>query len=178
MTGTPITPGAEADTPIRFAVLTASDRCAAGEAQDTSGPAVRSMMESRLGGECVEAAVLPDDETRLSAKLRAWCDGARGEAPDLVLTVGGTGLGPRDVTPEATRAILEREHPGIAELMRAHGIQKTALAALARGVAGTRRRTLIINLPGSERGASESLEALLDVLGHAVRMVRGGDHSG
>ena len=174
MTGTPTT-RAE-DAPIRFSVLTASDRCAAGTSEDTSGPAVRRMMEERLGGACAGAAVLPDDASRIGAKLVAWCDAPAHDAPDLILTTGGTGLGPRDVTPEATRAVLEREHAGLVELMRSRCFERTPLAALARGIAGTRRRTLIVNLPGSERGATESLDAILDVLPHAIRMLRGADH--
>ena len=162
-----------AEGPIRFCVLTVSDRCAAGAMEDRSGPAVRAIVEKRLGGECVGTAVQADEAEKITAKLRAWVEGTH---PDLVLTTGGTGLGPRDVTPEATRRVLEREHSGLVELIRLRGLEKTPLVYLSRGIAGTCGRTLILNLPGSERGAAESLEAVVDVLGHAVEMLRGGDH--
>ena len=166
------------DPPIRFCVLTISDRCAAGTAQDTSGPAVRRIMEERLHATCVETTIVPDDEDFISTRLCVWIDDTPSTqpAPDLILTTGGTGLGPRDVTPEATRRILEREHAGLAELMRARGATKTPKAYLSRAIAGTRAQTLIINLPGSPRGAIESLEAILDLLPHAIAMLRGADH--
>ncbi len=164
---------------VTFAVLTASDRRASGEAEDTSGPAVRAMLENRLGARCLGAAILPDDHERLAAKLADWADhgAADGEPPpDLICTTGGTGLAPRDVTPEATRAILHREHTGIPELMRLRCLEHSPHTYLSRAAAGTRNRTLVINLPGSERGAVESLEAILDVLPHAIRTLRGEDH--
>jgi molybdenum cofactor synthesis domain-containing protein len=127
------------------------------------------MVEAR-GGEIVEYVVSPDERAVIADQLRAWCDGG---AVDLVLTTGGTGLTRRDVTPEAVGDIAERTVPGIAEAMRAEGLRHTPKAMLSRSVAVTRGRTLIITLPGSERGARESLEAVIEVLPHAVELLRG-----
>jgi molybdenum cofactor synthesis domain-containing protein len=147
-------------------VITASDRSAAGERADTSGTAVAQ----RLGelGLKVERMVVPDEQARLEATLVAAAARHR-----LVVTTGGTGLTPRDVTPQATTAVLDYEVPGLAELMRAEGRRHTPMAALSRGVVGVRGGTLIINLPGSPRGAVESLEALLPVLPHALETLAG-----
>jgi len=151
-------------------VLTISDRCAAGKMTDTAGPAVAAM----LGRECpqaeIEAALLPDDEDAIAAKLEDFA--GRGAA--LVVTVGGTGLGPRDRTPEATLRVIDREAPGLAEAMRAKGAERNPYAWLSRGVAGLRGVTLIVNLPGSKRGAEESLEAILPLLRHAIEIAAGG----
>lgn len=156
---------------IRAAILTVSDRCSRGEAVNGSGPALTAMVRDRLGGEVVDAACVPDERERISAALRAWAEPSR--RIDLVLSTGGTGLSPRDVTPEAALEVLERRHDGLMELARARCGAKTARAYLSRGVAGTVGRTLVITLPGSVRGATETLEALLDVLPHAIETLRG-----
>jgi molybdenum cofactor biosynthesis protein B len=152
---------------MRAAVLTVSDRASAGLMADESGPAVRRLLAA-AGVEVTGVDVLPDERDRIAAFL---VEAARGH--ELVVTTGGTGLGPRDVTPQATRSVLDYEVPGLAELMRAAGFRKTPLAALSRSLAGVRGRALIVNLPGSVRGATESLEAILPALGHAATMLRG-----
>ena len=157
----------------RVAVLTVSDRSARGERPDAGGPAVASAAEKR-GWTVAERAVVADDRAAVAARLRAWCEGPG--AVDLVLTTGGTGFGPRDLTPEATRDVLEREAPGVAERVRRVTEGLTPLAALSRGVCGTRGRTLLLNLPGSPKGAVESLEAAADLLEHALHTLSGGDH--
>ena len=156
------------------AILTVSDRCSRGETVDTSGPALAALCRDRLGAEVVATACVPDVRALIATQLRDWATVA--PRPDVILTTGGTGLGPRDVTPEATLDVLERRHAGLMELVRLRGSQQTPRAFLSRGEAGTLGRSLIVNLPGSERGATESLQALLDVLPHAVAMLRGGDH--
>lgn len=165
---------------IRAAVLTVSDRCWRGEAVDTSGPALVQMLRERLAAEVVATACVPDEVAQISEQLEKWATGdAAGEDAahvDLVLTTGGTGLGPRDVTPEATLPLLDRQHLGLMQLVYLRCWQATPRVFLSRGVAGTISRTLVINLPGSRRGATESLEALLDVLPHAIETMRGGDH--
>lgn len=156
---------------LRAAVLTLSDRCSRGESVDTSGPALAETLRQRLGAEVVRHDCLPDDRVLIAKTLCGWADGPA--APDLILTTGGTGLAPRDVTPEATLEVLERRHSGLMELVRRRCYEKTPRAYLSRGEAGVRKRTLIINLPGSRRGAVESLEALLDILPHAIETLRG-----
>jgi molybdenum cofactor synthesis domain-containing protein len=158
---------------LRIGVLTVSDRSSRGERKDESGPALATLAAER-GWPAVVSGVVPDQRGRISAVLRRWC--ARKDAPDVVFTTGGTGLGPRDVTPEATLAVLQRPAPGLSELMRSRGLLKTPFAALSRAVCGVRGRTLIVNLPGSPRGARESFSAVADLLPHAVRMLKGGDH--
>ncbi|MFA9477006.1 molybdenum cofactor biosynthesis protein B [Phycisphaerales bacterium AB-hyl4] len=157
--------------PARVAVLTVSDRCSRGEAADTSGPALVAMARERLGADVVATACVADEVEAIGAQLRMWA--CEAPAPDLVLTTGGTGLAPRDVTPEATAAVLERRHEGLLELARRRCYKKTPRTYLSRGEAGTLARTLIINLPGSQRGATEMLEALLDILPHAIETLRG-----
>jgi molybdopterin adenylyltransferase len=157
--------------PVRVAVLTLSDRCSRGEAVDTSGPALAEMARQRLGAEVVAQTCVPDDRATIAQVLRRWVD--ESPKPDLILTTGGTGLAPRDVTPEATLEVLDRRHSGLMELVRRRCYDQTPRAYLSRGEAGARRRTLIINLPGSQRGATESLEALLDILPHALETLRG-----
>lgn len=154
---------------IRAGILTVSDKGSRGERADTSGAAVRELLVG-IGGEVGRYDVVPDERERIAETLRAWCDG--GEL-DLVLTTGGTGLSARDVTPEATLDVAERLIPGIAEAMRAEGLRHTPMAMLGRGVAVVRGRTLVINLPGSEKGARESLGAVLGALAHAVDLLRG-----
>lgn len=152
-----------------FAVLTISDRCAAGQMTDTAGPAVVDLLGRAWPQADVEATLLADDEDAIAAKLEYFAN--RGAA--MVLTAGGTGLGPRDRTPEATRRAIDREAPGLAEAMRTKGAERNAYAWLSRGVAGLRGATLIVNLPGSKRGAEESLEAILPLLRHAIEIAAG-----
>ncbi|MGA3131617.1 MAG: MogA/MoaB family molybdenum cofactor biosynthesis protein [Terracidiphilus sp.] len=153
-----------------LAVLTISDRCSAGQMTDTAGPAIVELLGSEWPRAEIHTALLPDDEDAITAALEEL--GRRGAA--LVLTVGGTGLGPRDRTPEATRRVIEREAPGLAEAMRHKGAERNAFAWLSRGVAGLRGATLIVNLPGSKRGAGESLQAILLLLRHAIEVAAGG----
>ncbi len=154
---------------IQAAVLTVSDRCARGEATDTAGPAVAALLERELGAHIYAADILPDDAERISQWLREMA----GRGIDLILTVGGTGFAPRDVTPEATRAVVERPTPGLDEAMRAASLAKTPHAMLSRGTSGIRGRTLIVNLPGSERGATENLLAIIPALPHGIEKLRG-----
>ena len=150
-------------------VLTISDRCSCGEAADTAGPAVVSQLE-RLGMHVYANQVLPDEQSLIADRLRHY---AGGHSIDLVLTVGGTGFSPRDVTPEATRAAVERLAPGLDEAMRAASAAKTPHAMLSRGVSGIRGSTLIVNLPGSERAAVENLGVIAPALPHALQKLRG-----
>lgn len=154
---------------FRVGLLTISDKGAAGERQDTAGPALRELLDPR----CFAVAcyqIVPDESEQIVATLVSWSDK---EKLDLILTAGGTGPSPRDLTPEATLAVAERLVPGIPEAMRAAGLAKTPHAMLSRGVAVIRGTTLIINLPGSLKGATESLEAVLPALPHALEKLRG-----
>jgi len=156
----------------KAAILTVSDSCAGGEREDRSGPAAREVLTA--GGFAVcEERVVPDDQDAIARELVRLADE---RALDLVFTTGGTGLGPRDVTPEATASVCERLVPGFGELMRAEGRKSTPNAMLSRGIAGLRGRTLIVNLPGSPRAVRECLEAIAGLLPHAVEMMRGGGH--
>ncbi|CAN5668950.1 hypothetical protein BH10ACT3_BH10ACT3_02990 [soil metagenome] len=159
---------------LRVAVLTVSDRASSGTYEDLTGPAIDALVEERLDATVAERRLVPDDHDTIAAQLAAWADDGQ---VDLVLTNGGTGLAPRDVTPEATRSVLDVEAPGIGELMRAAGLAHTPFAALARQVAGRRGRTIIVNLPGSVKGATESLDAVVDVLGHACATAKSGSRS-
>lgn len=159
------------NTPIRVGVLTVSDRCSQGEAQDLSGPAIARICRERLGAHVVRTDCVPDDPATLEARFREWSDPALGL--DLILSTGGTGLAPRDHTPEAAMRVIDRPAPGLMELARIRCSTKTVRVYLSRGVAGVARRTLIITLPGSVRGATENLEALLDILPHAIETLRG-----
>ena len=152
---------------IRFGILTLSDRSARGERLDASGPALANLIRAE-GWSVVEQALLPDEESAIRAILISWADS--GEL-DIILTTGGTGFSPRDVTPEATRAVIEREAPGLAEAMRAASLKITPHAMLSRVVAGIRKKTLIINLPGSPKGAVENLQVVTPVLPHAVQLL-------
>ncbi len=157
------------DRPLRARILVLSDRAASGEREDRSGPALRDLMH-QFGWKVVACEVLPDEFEQIRQRLLAWTEA---EDCDLIVTCGGTGLAPRDVTPEATRAVIEREIPGLAELMRFEGWKKTRAAMLSRAVAGTRRGKVIVNLPGSVRGARESLEHIQELLPHAVDLAQG-----
>jgi molybdenum cofactor synthesis domain-containing protein len=161
---------------IRVAILTVSDRCSRGEAKDTSGPALAELAAAMLGAEVVAAACVPDESAQIAGQLLAWA--TEEPKPDLILTTGGTGLGPRDVTPEATLEVLQRRHPGLLELARLRCMETShsARVFLSRGEAGTIGQSLVINLPGSQRGATEFFQALADVLPHAIAMLRGGGH--
>ena len=153
---------------IRIGILTLSDRSSRGERTDASGPALADLVRAQ-GWSVAEQAILADDESAIRAKLSAWADGGK---LDVILTTGGTGFALRDVTPEATRAIVHREAPGLAEAMRAESLKKTPHAMLSRGMAGIRGRTLIVNLPGSPKGAVENLQTILPVLPHAVQLLK------
>ncbi len=152
---------------IRFGILTLSDRSARGERADASGPALANLIQAE-GWSVVVQSLLPDEEYAIRERLIAWADS--GEL-DVILTTGGTGFAPRDVTPEATRAVIERESPGLAEAMRAASLKITPHAMLSRIVTGIRRKTLIINLPGSPKGAVENLQVVMPVLPHAVQLL-------
>ena len=154
---------------MRVGIVTSSDMGARGEREDTSGAAIRELL-GPLDAEIATYRVVPDEREQIVAVLCSWCDVER---LDLILTTGGTGLGPRDVTPEATLAVVERIVPGIPEAMRAEGQRHTPFASLSRAVAGVRGRTLIVNLPGSESGVRESLGVILPVLLHAVALLTG-----
>jgi molybdopterin adenylyltransferase len=157
---------------MRVAILTISDTVSRGERPDRSGPAVRERC-AKLRWKIVIEEILPDDQAKLSAGLARLADA--GDV-DAILTTGGTGLGPRDVTPEATKEICEKLVPGLSELMRERGRQSTPRAVLSRAVVGVRGSVLIVNLPGSPKGAVESLDAVADLLPHAVEVLRGARH--
>jgi molybdenum cofactor synthesis domain-containing protein len=158
---------------LRLAILTISDAGSRGERADTSGDAIASWAEAR-GYQLAARALVPDETGRIAMALVAWADG---DAVDLILTTGGTGLTPRDITPEATRAVVDREAPGIAEALRMSVYPRFPRAALSRGIAGVRGRTLIVNLPGSTGGVRDGLAVLDAVVDHAVQLVRGEDTS-
>lgn len=157
--------------PIRAAVLTSSDRCAGGLTPDLSGPAVSALLMDRLQARIIATACVPDDLSKLEAKFREWSRPESGI--DLIVSTGGTGLSPRDVTPEAALRIIDRPHPGLMELARARTGSASPKAYLSRGIAGAAAHTLILTLPGSPKGATEQLEALLDLLPHAIQLLRG-----
>ncbi|MGE5462394.1 MAG: MogA/MoaB family molybdenum cofactor biosynthesis protein [Syntrophothermus sp.] len=153
---------------LRIGILTVSDRSSRGEREDASSPALARLVEGQ-GWTVTRQTILPDDQAAIRELLIAWADG--GEL-DVVLTTGGTGFAPRDVTPEATRAVIDREAPGLAEAMRAASLKITPHAMLSRIVTGIRKRTLIVNLPGSPKGAAENLQVVIPVLPHAIQLLR------
>ncbi len=159
----------EKPLPPQAAVITLSDRCAAGIAEDKSGPAIAQRLKAE-GYTVIETLLLPDDRAKLEQALIRLCDQRQ---PDLILTTGGTGLSPRDVTPEATLAVAERNVPGIAEAIRAASLAITPRAMLGRGVSVTRGRTLIVNLPGSVKACQESMDVFLGQMPHAISLLRG-----
>lgn len=152
---------------ITAAVITMSDKGSRGEREDLSGPAIAELLRE-IDIEVAHYEVIPDEKALIKKRLIHYSN-----LVDIILTTGGTGLSPRDVTPEATREVIEREVPGIAEAMRLEGLRKTKRAMLSRAVAGVRGRTLIINLPGSPKAIKEGLEAILEVIPHAVEKIRG-----
>jgi molybdopterin adenylyltransferase len=151
------------------AVLTISDSVSFGSRADRSGPAVRDRLE-QLGWHVTVMETIPDESAEIGSRLATLADGGQVSA---IFTTGGTGVAPRDVTPEATRAVVDREIPGLAELMRARGRESTPLAVLSRSIVGTRGRVLIINLPGSPKGAVESLDAIVELVPHVLELLRG-----
>jgi len=154
---------------ITAAILTISDKGSTGEREDLSGPAISSEIE-KLNIKIIEYAIVPDEKSAIITRLKDWADSGK---MDIIFTTGGTGLARRDVTPEATMAVIDREIPGLAEVMRARSMQKTPMAALSRAVAGLRGSCLIINLPGSPRAVHECLEAIMPALPHAVEIIKG-----
>jgi molybdopterin adenylyltransferase len=157
---------------LRVFILTVSDSVSSGKGEDRSGPAVATRCRE-LGWEIVSSEVIADDFTAIQTLLRRTADAS---TADVILTTGGTGFGPRDVTPEATTEVAERLAPGLAELMRAEGLKKTKLAVLSRAVAAIRGNSIIINLPGSPKGAVESLDAVAELLPHAIKVLHGARH--
>lgn len=153
---------------IRFGILTLSDRSARGEREDASGPALAHHIRAESYS-VIRQQILPDDESAIRETLIAWADS---DEFDVILTTGSTGFAPRDVAPEATRAVIQREAPGLAEAMRAESLSETKHAMLSRAMAGIRGRTLIVNLPGSPKGAVENLQTIFPVLSHAVQLLR------
>ncbi|MFQ6758282.1 MAG: MogA/MoaB family molybdenum cofactor biosynthesis protein [Deltaproteobacteria bacterium] len=151
-------------------ILTISDKGSRGEREDTSGPQLREMLNEQ-GYSVVAYTVVPDEVAIIEETLRTWADELK---IDLILSTGGTGVSPSDRTPEATRSVLDREIPGIGEAMRLASLQKTPNAILSRGIAGIRKQSLIINLPGSKKAAKENLEAVLPALQHAIYKIKGG----
>ncbi len=153
---------------FQVGVLTLSDKGSKGERTDTSGPIIQGLLDERY--EVAIYEIVPDEKALIEAKLRDWSDQRR---LSLILTTGGTGVAPRDVTPDATLAVIDKQVPGMAEAMRYASLQKTPMAVISRAVAGIRGTTLIINLPGSPKGAKECLEAVLPALPHALEKIAG-----
>ena len=157
---------------FKVGILTISDRCSRGETEDESGKIIKEIIKN-AGGEVGSYDIVPDETNLIKDKLLSYCDDFK---KGLVLTTGGTGLGPRDVTPEATRQISDKEIPGISELIRMEGLKKTRRAVLSRGISAIRGNSIIINLPGSPKGVKESLMAIIDLIPHALDMLKGKGH--
>ena len=155
--------------PVSVGILTISDRCSRGEAEDASGLVLREWAVHQLGAEVKLQAVVPDERELIKTTLMAWSE----QGLHLILTTGGTGFSPRDVTPEATREVIEREAPGLAEAMRWEGLKKTPHAMLSRAVAGIRGQTLIVNLPGSPKAVREGLDVILPAIPHGIEILSG-----
>lgn len=154
---------------MRVGILTVSDRAFSQQVEDQSGPLIRRLVEDLLGWDITDMSTVPDEQEQIKQKLISWADSVR---LDVIFTTGGTGFAPRDVTPEATRAVIEREAPGLAEAMRAASLRVTPHAMLSRAVCGIRAQTLIINLPGSPKAAKENLDTLIPVLPHALELLK------
>jgi len=154
---------------MQIAILTISDACSRGERKDESGDVIASWVTARKATVAARSLV-PDETLDIVRVLVAWCDN---DEADLVITTGGTGLAPRDVTPEATRTVIEREAPGIAEELRRHGMASTKYSMISRGVAGVRNKTLIVNLPGSPKGVEDGLKVVDQIADHAIKLIRG-----
>lgn len=157
-------------TPLRCGILTLSDKGSIGEREDTSGPLIQEMLDS-IEGKVEEYLIIPDQVPKIKSTLIEWCDRLK---LDLIITTGGTGVSPNDVTPEATREVIEIEIPGISEAMRYESLKKTPHAMLSRGICGIRGQCLIINLPGSKKAVKENLEVALPALRHAIYKIKGG----
>ena len=158
-------------TAPRVVILTVSDRCSRGETVDTSGPTLQALAVQHLSATIVHAECLADDMEALAQFFAHWSE--ESHTIDLILSTGGTGLAPRDITPEALRTVMHREHAGLMDLSRLRCLQKTPRTFLSRGIAGTINRTLVITLPGSPRGCTEMFEAIADILPHAIETLRG-----
>ena len=155
---------------MRVAILTISDRSSRGERPDEGGPLIAQIIRETLKWDCSLTQIVPDDLDQIRGVLVEWCDSNRA---DLILTTGGTGFAPRDVTPEATRSVIEREAPGIPEALRSASLRITQHAMLSRAVAGIRKQTLIINLPGNPKAVRENLDVLIPILPHALGLLKG-----
>lgn len=166
---------AEQQTAYTAAILTVSDKGSRGEREDRSGQVIRDLL-AQVPCDIVRYDIVPDERPVIADRLRVWADAG---GIDLIVTTGGTGLAPRDVTPEATLDVIERQVPGLGEAMRLESLKKTPMAMLSRMTAGTRGHTLIVNLPGSPKAVQECLEAVLPALGHGLETLRGsvGDHA-
>lgn len=154
---------------MRVAILTISDACSRGERKDESGDVIASWVSARKAT-LASRKLIPDETVEIVRALTGWCDD---DEADLVITTGGTGLAPRDVTPEATRIVIEREAPGIAEELRRHGMASTKYSMISRGVAGVRNKTLIVNLPGSPKAVEDGLKVIEQIADHAMKLIRG-----
>jgi molybdenum cofactor synthesis domain-containing protein len=154
---------------FKAVIITVSDRGASGEREDRSGPEIINLLQT-IGVEIIATRIIPDEKEMIRLALVEWCDAGRA---DLIVTTGGTGVSPRDVTPDATREVIEREVPGMAEAMRRQSMLATPNAMISRALVGTRGQTLIVNLPGSPRGARENLNVLLPALAHAIEKIKG-----
>ena len=158
---------------MKIAILTISDRGAAGESEDKSGPLIAQIISQRTTWNIAQQEIVPDDQPTIARTLLQWCEAGY----NLILTTGGTGFAPRDVTPEATRQVIEREAPGIAETLRAESLKITRHAMLSRAIAGIRGRTLIVNLPGNPKAVKENLDILLPILPHALDLLTDAPHT-